>query len=70
MKLIAMASVAILLAGCATTRPTPVSTDGFCALGLFYPDEGALERWTPAERERLVIQNQTTERLCGLEPAP
>lgn len=68
-KIAVVASMAVLLCGCQTFRspPPPVSADGFCALGLFYPDVNAEERWTVSEQERLVIQNQTTEKLCGLE---
>lgn len=57
---------ALMLAGCTTTRP-PVSTDGFCALGLFYPDVNAEERWSENEMRELVIRNETAEKLCGLE---
>lgn len=67
MKALLIISVAAMLAGCTTTRP-PVSTDGFCALGLFYPDENAEERWTPGEQSELVIRNETTEQLCGIKP--
>lgn len=66
MKIVAVVIVASVLAGCATTR-TPVSVDGFCALGLFYPEEGAETRWTNAEKRELVARNETTEKLCGLE---
>lgn len=66
MKALLIVSVAAMLAGCTTTRP-PVSTDGFCALGLFYPDVNAEERWSESEMRELVIRNETAEELCGLE---
>lgn len=69
-KLAVVASTAVLLCGCQTFRspPPPVSADGFCALGLFLPDEGAEERWTLAEMRSLVAYNQTAEKLCGISP--
>ncbi len=69
MKSLFILCLALSLTACATTRPAPpVSTDGFCALGLFYPDEGAETRWTDAEKRELVARNETTEKLCGIEP--
>lgn len=68
MKPILAIAAALILAGCATTsQPPPVSVDGFCALGLFYPEEGAEDRWTDLEKRELVTRNETTERLCGIE---
>lgn len=66
MKALMIVSVAAMLSGCTTTLP-PVSTDGFCALGLFYPDVNAEERWSESEMRELVIRNETAEKLCGLE---
>lgn len=65
MKLASILIVASILAGCATTRP-PVSIDGFCALGLFYPEAGAEVRWADAEKRELVARNETAEKLCGI----
>lgn len=67
MKTILILTSALFLTACTTTRP-PVSTDGFCALGLFYPDVNAEERWTENEQRELVARNETTEKLCGIEP--
>lgn len=67
MKTILILTSALFLTACTTTRP-PVSTDGFCALGLFYPDVNAEERWTESEMRSLVAYNETAEKLCGLEP--
>lgn len=66
MKIVVILTFAALLAGCQTTRP-PVSTDGFCALGRFYPEDGAEERWSEGEMRELIARNETTEKLCGLE---
>lgn len=66
MKPIIMIFAAMLLAGCQTTHP-PISADGFCALGLFYPDEGAIERWTNSEKAELVTRNEVAEKLCGVK---
>lgn len=65
MKIVAIVLIASFLAGCATTRP-PVSIDGFCALGLFYPEDGAEVRWTEQEKRELVARNETAEKLCGI----
>jgi len=65
MKLASILIFAAILAGCSTTRP-PVSIDGFCALGLFYPDEGAETRWSENEKRELVARNETAEKLCGI----
>lgn len=66
-RTVAICIFCTLLAACQTTRP-PVSSDGFCALGLFYPEDGAEERWSEGEMRELIARNETTEKLCGVTP--
>jgi hypothetical protein len=62
-RLIALAVLAALLAGCASTR-----TGSLCTVGPFRPDAGASERWTDNEKDQLIVLNDSGERVCGWKP--
>ena len=59
-KMIAVALLCILLAGCSTAR-----TGSLCTVGPFIPDSGASERSTVAEKRQLVTLNNSGEAICG-----
>lgn len=63
-KFIASLLVAIVLTGCATTKPT----GSLCTVGPFRPDAGAGERWTDNEKDQLVVLNESGEAICGWKP--
>ncbi len=52
-----------LLAGCQTTR-----TGSLCSVGPFIPDAGASARWTAAEKDQLILLNESGEQICGWKP--
>lgn len=60
-RLIALALLCALLAGCA-------STGNLCSAGPIIADAGAAERWTRAEKEQIVTLNTAGERICGWRP--
>lgn len=62
-KVIAATVLVVLLAGCSTTR-----TGSLCTVGPFRPDTGASERWTPGEKDQLIVLNESGERICGWKP--
>jgi hypothetical protein len=57
-KVIVFALLAVVLAGCSTTR----------TVGPFRPDAGASERWTDSEKDQLIVLNESGERICGWKP--
>lgn len=63
-KVTAALLLALVLAGCATTKPT----GSLCTVGPFRPDAGASERWTDDEMDQLIILNESGEALCGWKP--
>ena len=58
-KLIAAASLCLLLAACSTTM------GNLCTAGPFIPDPGANQRWTRSEKEQAVTINKAGEDVCG-----
>lgn len=63
-KVVSALVLALLLAGCATTKPT----GSLCTIGPFRPDTGASERWTDAEMDQLIVLNESGEAICGWKP--
>lgn len=63
-KVAAIALMALLVVGCATTK----QTGSLCTVGPFRPDQGVTERWTDSEMDQLIVLNESGERLCGWKP--
>lgn len=61
-RVLAALLLAGLLAGCATNY----GAGGLCALGPIRPQPG--DQLTRPTKERIVLENETGEQVCGWQP--
>jgi len=57
-KALVAVALVVLLTGCQ-------STGSLCTVGPFITDAGAVDRWTPSEKDQLLVLNRSGVTVCG-----